>query len=142
VTLFNGLHRSVIFGIDLSCWRILAWPLYCAFHCPVSLSRIASDLALYMPAKSRLGRLRRAPLIYKTESVGLVRVPGRVSLCQNSRRIYVTGKDPFPRLTAVYRRQFLLVVRSIGSKRKTSYIVLVRPLYHYKIMPFDICPTM
>jgi len=44
----------VIFGIDLSCWRILA------FHCPVSLSRIAADLALSMPAKSRLGRFKIA----------------------------------------------------------------------------------
>jgi len=30
------------------------------FHCPVSLSRIAADLALFMPAKSRLGRFKIA----------------------------------------------------------------------------------
>jgi len=63
------LLRAVIFGIHLSCWRILAWPYNWAFHCHVSLSRIAADLPHPMPARSRLGRFK----IAFSASFGVVR---------------------------------------------------------------------
>lgn len=86
----------------------------------------------------------------------LVRKPGKVRLCIDSRKLNaVTKKDSYPlphingllsRLKDTYfisgidlKDAFLQIRLTESSKEKTAFVVPGRPLYHYKYMPFGLC---
>lgn len=86
----------------------------------------------------------------------LVRKPGKVRLCIDSRRLNaVTKKDSYPlphingllsRLKDTYyisgidlKDAFLQIPLSKSSKEKTAFAIPGKPLYHYKYMPFGLC---
>lgn len=88
--------------------------------------------------------------------VVLVRKPGKVRLCIDSRQLNaVTKKDsyPLPHINGLLSRlkdthfisgidlkdAFLQIRLSESSKEKTAFVVPGKPLYQYKFMPFGLC---
>lgn len=88
--------------------------------------------------------------------VVLVRKPGKVRLCVDSRKLNaVTKKDSYPlphingllsRLHDTYfitgidlKDAFLQIKLTESSKEKTAFVVPGKPLYHYTKMPFGLC---
>ena len=86
----------------------------------------------------------------------LVRKPGKVRLCIDSRKLNeVTKKDSYPlshingllsRLKDTYfmtgidlKDAFLQIPLTVSSKEKTAFAIPGKPLYHYKYMPFGLC---
>lgn len=86
----------------------------------------------------------------------LVRKPGKVRLCIDSRRLNsVTKKDsyPLPHISGLLSRlkdthfisgidlkdAFLQIRLSESSKEKTAFAIPGKPLYQYKFMPFGLC---
>lgn len=86
----------------------------------------------------------------------LVKKPGKVRLCIDSRKLNaVTKKDsyPLPHINGLLSRlkdtfyisgidlkdAFLQIKLSEPSKEKTAFAIPGKPLYHYKFMPFGLC---
>lgn len=86
----------------------------------------------------------------------LVRKPGKVRLCIDSRKLNeVTKKDsyPLPHINGLLSRlkdtffisgidlkdAFLQIRLTESSKEKTAFAIPGKPLYHYKYMPFGLC---
>lgn len=86
----------------------------------------------------------------------LVRKPGKVRLCIDSRKLNaVTKKDsyPLPHIGGLLSRlkdtffisgidlkdAFLQIKLTESSKEKTAFAIPGKPLYHYKVMPFGLC---
>lgn len=88
--------------------------------------------------------------------VVLVRKPGKVRLCVDSRKLNaVTKKDsyPLPHINGLLSRlqdtffitgidlkdAFLQIKLTETSKEKTAFVIPGKPLYHYTKMPFGLC---
>lgn len=88
--------------------------------------------------------------------VVLVRKPGKVRLCIDSRKLNaITKKDsyPLPHINGLLSRlkdtfyitgidlkdAFLQIKLTETSKEKTAFVVPGKPLYHFKYMPFGLC---
>lgn len=88
--------------------------------------------------------------------VVLVRKPGKVRLCLDSRKLNsVTLKDayPLPHIEGILSRlpkakfissldlkdAFWQIPLEVSSREKTAFTIPNRPLYHYKVMPFGLC---
>ena len=86
----------------------------------------------------------------------LVRKPGKVRLCIDSRKLNaVTKKDsyPLPHINGLLSRlkdtffisgidlkdAFLQIRLTEASKEKTAFVIPGTPLYQYKYMPFGLC---
>lgn len=86
----------------------------------------------------------------------LVRKPGKVRLCIDSRTLNAVTKKvsyPLPHINGLISRlkdafyisgidlkdAFLQIRLSGSSKEKTAFVVPGKPLYHYKFMPFGLC---
>lgn len=123
-------------------------------HFPVSP---AMEKLIY----AELDRMLENDVIEESDSpwsspIVLVRKPGKVRLCLDSRKVNsVTIKDayPLPNIDGILSRlpkaefitsldlkdAFWQIPLDKSSKDKTAFTVPGRPLYHYKVMPFGLC---
>ena len=112
-------------------------------------------------AYKELDRLLSLNVIEESNSpwcspVVIVRKPGKVRLCIDSRKLNaVTKKDsyPLPHIQGLLSRlkdthyisgidlkdAFFQIKLSESSKEKTAFAIPGRPLYHFKVMPFGLC---
>lgn len=123
-------------------------------HFPVSP---AMEKLIY----AELDRMLEMDVIEESDSawsspIVLVRKPGKVRLCLDSRKLNsVTVRDayPLPNIDGILSRlpraeyitsldlkdAFWQIPLDKSSKDKTAFTVPGRPLYHYKVMPFGLC---
>lgn len=112
-------------------------------------------------AYSELDRMLRLGVIEESDSpycspVVLVRKPGKIRLCLDSRKLNtLTKKDayPLPHINGLLSRlqnthfitgidlkdAFWQIPLDESSKEKTAFAVPGRPLYHFTVMPFGLC---
>ncbi|GBP06340.1 Transposon Tf2-6 polyprotein [Eumeta japonica] len=147
--------------IGLGCTSLLEHDIDTGDAVPIKSKHYPMSPPRQEEAYAEIERLLRLGVIEESNSpwcspAVLVRKPGKVRLCIDSRKLNaVTKKDsyPLPHINGLLSRlkdtffisgidlkdAFLQIRLTETSKEKTAFAIPGKPLYQYKVMPFGLC---